>query len=145
MTEVSKINRSRLVLGGITAGVVLNFITGFANATLFNGAFQTWASEMGSHLHPPSPAAQIVLWVVMCLIDGMSGVWIYAGLRPRFGAGPKTALLAGLSVWVVGRFCVTLDMMALGVFPLQMMVGQAALGLFAILSSVLIGAWLYKE
>jgi hypothetical protein len=81
----------------------------------------------------------------MCFIDGIFGVWLYAGLRPRFGQGLKTALLVGLSIWIIGRFCVTLDMIALDVFPSQIMVGQAVLGLVAILTSVLLGTWVYKE
>ncbi|HSE60477.1 MAG TPA: hypothetical protein VLA99_17380 [Nitrospiraceae bacterium] len=34
----------------------------------------------------------------------LSALWLYAAIRPRFGAGPKTALYAGLGVWVLGSF-----------------------------------------
>ena len=141
----ARINILRLILGGVTAGVVLNIITGVANARILNGDFQNWANGMGSHLHPPAQPAQICFWVLMCLADGMAGVFIYAGLRPRLGAGIKTALLAGLLVWTVGRLCVALDMFALGVFPWQLLAGQTILGLAAILPGVLVGAWVYKE
>jgi hypothetical protein len=144
-TEIAKINISRLILGGVAAGVVLNIITGIANACILNGDFENWANGMANHLHPPIPPIQICFWVLMCLIDGMVGVCIYAGMRPRLGAGPKTALLAGLLVWTAGRLCVALDMSALGVFPWRLLAGQSILGLFAILPGVLAGAWIYKE
>jgi hypothetical protein len=143
--KIGKINVSRLIWGGVVAGVVLDVITGFANARVFNGEFQSWANGMGDHLHPPGPPIQISFWVLMCLIDGMVGVWIYVGMRPRFGAGPKTALIAGLLVWTAGRLCVAFDMFALGVFPWRLLAGQSILGLAAILPGVLTGAWIYRE
>ncbi len=66
--KVGKIDVSRLILGGVVSGVVLNVITGLANARIFNGDFQNWANGMGSHLHPPGPPIQICFWVLMCLI-----------------------------------------------------------------------------
>jgi hypothetical protein len=143
--ETGKINILRLLLGGVVAGVVLNMITGIVNACILNGDFQNWANGMGNHLHPPAQPVQICFWVLMCLIDGMIGVWIYVGMRRRLGAGPKTALLAGLLVWTAGRLCVAFDMFALGVFPWRLLVGQSILGLVAILPGVLTGAWIYKE
>jgi hypothetical protein len=143
--KIGKINVSRLILGGVVAGVVLDAITGLANARIFDGEFHSWANGMGNHLHPPGPPIQMCFWVVMCLIDGMVGVWIYVGIRPRSGAGPKTALIAGLLVWTAGRLCVAFDMFALGVFPWQFLAGQSILGLAAILPAVLTGAWIYKE
>ena len=33
---------------------------------------------------------------------GIFAVWLYAAIRPRYGAGPKTALCAGAAVWGIG-------------------------------------------
>ena len=145
MPATAKINPRRLALGGVVAGIILNMITGIANATLLSGDFQAWANAMDGHLHPPTSGTQVFLWVLMCFIDGIVGVWIYVSMRPRYGAGPKTALLAGIFIWIIGRLCVAFDMSALGVMPLQMLTGQSILGLIAILPSVLLGAWIYKE
>ena len=142
---IGRINVSRLIWGGVAAGVVLNIVTGIANACLLNGEFQNWANGMGNHLHPPAQPIQICFWVAMCLIDGLAGVWIYAGMRPRLGAGPKTALLAGLLVWTVGRLCVAFDMIALGVFPWRLLAGQSGPGPDCNFAGVLAGAWIYRE
>lgn len=143
--KTCRIDIPRLLLGGVVAGVVLNLITGIANAGILKGDFENWANGMGSHLHPPAQPTQICFWVLMCLVDGMVGVLLYAAMRPRFGARPRTALLAGLLVWIVGRLCVAMDMTALGVFPWHLMLGQTILGLIAIVPGVLVGSWIYRE
>ena len=138
------VNIGRLLLGGLVAAVVLNLVTGIANATILRGGFLNWADGMGTRLHPPAKPIQVAFWLLMGLFDAVAGVWIYAGMLPRYGAGSKTALLAGFLVWIVGRLCVALDMFALGVFPWQLLVGQSVLGLAAILPGVLAGAWIYQ-
>jgi hypothetical protein len=139
------INIARVLVGGILAGVVVSAITGAANAFFLRNDFLKWAASMEGHLHPPRQGVQVSLWTVMALLDGLVSVWIYAGLRSSCGAGVRTALLSGFLVWIVGRFCVALDMIGLGVFPLRLLMGQSILGLLALLSGSVIGAWLYRE
>jgi hypothetical protein len=146
MTEAGPtMNIARVFVGGILAGVVISAITGAANTFVLQNDFLNWAAGMEGHLHPPKQGVQVSLWTVMALLDGLVSVWIYAGLRTSCGAGAKTALLSGFLVWIVGRFCVALDMIGLGVFPLRLLLGQSMLGLFSLLPGSVIGAWLYKE
>src|SRR4051794_1330985 len=95
MTGKSNIHLKRLVTSGLLAGIFVDLITGFANSSVLKDELQAWASGMGDQIHPPSQQMQICLWLLMGLIDGFVGVWIYAAMRPSYGAGPKTALLAG--------------------------------------------------
>ena len=81
----------------------------------------------------------------MSVILGIVSIWIYASIRPAYGPGPKTALYAGLAVFMVGKFAVALDMLTLGVMPTTLVLGQTLLGLVAILVSTLVGAKIYKE
>ena len=141
MKSVTNINLSRLLAGGVLAGVVVAAITGLANSTLLSRDFSAWASELGNHLHPPDQPIQLSLWTVRSILDGLAGVWIYASIRP--GGGPRTALIAALFVWAVGRLGVALDLIALGVFPMRIVLGQSAVGMIAIVSGVWIGSWIY--
>jgi hypothetical protein len=145
MMASESINFRRFAVGVLAAGVLLNAVTAMGNSTVFKSSLDLWSASMTGHLAPPRPPLQIALWTLMCLIDALMGMWIYIALRQRFGAGSQTALLAGLAVWVVGRFCVALDMLGLGVFPVHMMIEQALLGLLAILPSTLLGAWIYRD
>jgi hypothetical protein len=145
MSVKSGINRSRLLLGGLAAGLVLFLVTGVVNGAILNADFQAWSQGMGSLIHPPAAPVSMLLWTLMSFIYGLSGVWLYAGIRPRFGAGPRTALASGLMLWTVSKFATALDLLALGIMPGRIIGGELLGSLVATLAAVLVGAWLYKE
>ena len=39
-------------------------------------------------------------WIVIDFLFGILIVWTYAAMRPRFGPGPKTALIAGITLYL---------------------------------------------
>src|SRR5688500_7593432 len=43
------------------------------------------------------------MWPGMALniVVGIWAMWLYAAIRPRYGAGPKTAAIAGFAWWVI--------------------------------------------
>ena len=141
----SKINFGRLILGGLVAGIVLFLVGGVLNGLILSDSFKAWAASMGNLIHPMSMSGAMVLWVIMDLIQGFGAVWIYAAIRPRFGAGPQTALFAGLVLWLVSKLAVALDLIALGVLPHDIIHGQLIGGFIGILLATLVGGWLYKE
>lgn len=59
-----------------------------------------------------------LLILVLNGVEGIVAVWLYAVIRPRYGPGPKTALLAGFTVWLVGWLIPTLSAIPLNLFPL---------------------------
>jgi hypothetical protein len=72
-------------------------------------------------------------------------VWLYAAIRPRYGAGPKTAIRAGLVTWAVAVFLANLGNYPLGLFPTRLIVISSIVALIEIVVGTLVGAWLYKE
>lgn len=140
-----EMNIGKLALGGIAAGVTTFMLTGLVNATVLAGALKDWSHETGSALHPPAQPVALSLWCVMSLLIGIAGVWFYAAITPRFGAGYKTALIAGLALWVANKFAVCFDLTALGIFPRPLLAGLALGGLLAIEGGLLVGAWLYQK
>lgn len=142
---MSRINIKRMVLGGVIAGLVVFIVNGIVNGVILRGELQDWAHGMGDLIHPPAQTTSMGLWTLMCLIYGIVGIWIYAGIRPRYGSGPRTALFAGLMLWIASKLTVALDLVALGLIPGQIIAGQLVGGLVAIMLGVLCGAWLYRE
>lgn len=142
---MSKINAGRVLLGGVAAGAVIFVINGVVNGVILKGELLAWAHGMGDLIHPRAPSTSMGLWTLMCLVYGIGGTWIYAAIRPRYGAGPRTALLAGLALWVMSKLTVALDLIALGLIPGQIIAEQALGGLVAILLGVFCGAWAYRE
>src|SRR5437588_12820928 len=96
---MNSINWTRVLLGGLVAGVIVDVFEG-----LLNGVFlaQDWAAAMRAINKPEVTGPAIAMFNVMGLAIGIFAIWLYAAIRPRFGAGPKTALGAGLAVWVIG-------------------------------------------
>jgi len=76
---------------------------------------------------------------------GIAAVWLYAAIRPRYGAGPTTAIRAGLFTWAVAVFLANLGNYPLGLFPTRLLVITSIVALVEIVVATLVGAWLYKE
>lgn len=93
-----RLNFKRILLGGLIAGVLLNITEGFFNVVLFGKEME--ASFKAMNL-PPLGAGAMFFFNLWGFAQGLISVWLYAVLRDRFGAGPRTAALAGLVVWVL--------------------------------------------
>ncbi len=73
-------------------------------------------------------------------------MWLYAAIRSRYGAGPKTAVCAGLAVWVAGILLPNAAFMgASGLFPTSLTVMTTAAAIVEWVIAALAGAALYKE
>lgn len=143
--STAKINWTRVAWGGALAAVVHFLVTGVVNGAILSGELQDWLRGVVDLLHPPAQPVPMLLWALMSLTYGFAGVWSYAAMRPRFGAGPKTALLAGFSLWIVSKLAVAFDLVALGLVPLQIVLGQSIGGLIAVMLGVFLGCWVYRE
>ena len=75
---------------------------------------------------------------------GVALVWRYAAIRPRFGAGPRTAAIAGLYFWSPGSLVWT-SFFVLGIFPWGMFPLGAASWLIVVPAAALSGASPYSE
>ena len=139
------IRSDRVLLGGVVASIILFLFSGAVNGGLLSTDFEVWAHGMGSMAQPPTQATSMVLWTIMSFIYGIGGVWMYAVIRPRFGAGAKTAVIAGFGLWLVSKLPAALDLCALGIFPGRMIAAQLVSSLVAMLVAVLVGARLYQE
>ena len=139
------VNVTRLALCGILAGAVIFVIEGAVNHGLLGDDWKAWMQMASDISHPPSSPAAMILWAIMSLVMGFTGIWIYAGIRPRYGKGPKTAVLAGLLLWLPGWLAQAIDQTAMGIIPARMIVFNLVGGLVAALLGTLAGAWQYKE
>lgn len=104
---MGKINMMKVLVGGLIAGLVLNVI----DTVLFGFVLKDqMAAAMASINRPAMTNAQIPWFVFLDFVAGIFLVWLYAAIRPRFGAGPATAAKAGLAAWFLGNLLVTMFM-----------------------------------
>ena len=108
------------------------------------GGHDTPATLPGGHHIPGTSAAMRGIVMIWPLVLGISTMWLYAAIRPRYGAGPKTAAVAGFALWFFGSW-VDVFWAAMGAVPLGALVGPVAANLPVVLVAAVVGAWLYKE
>ena len=105
-----------------------------------------WAAGMKALGRPEFSPNQWIWFNLLGLVSGIVAVWIYAAIRPRFGAGPTTAIYAGLSVWVVGALLPNLSFMCFaGLFSRHLTLYTTLGALFELVTGTVAGAALYKE
>ena len=139
------VNVGRMIVGAIVAAVILFVIEGVINGAILGTQWEEWAKALGPLNHAPSFAVGMVIWAIVSLLHGFAGLLIYVGIRPRFGAGPKTAVLAGLLLWIPGFLTHALGQIALGDIPLRLIVIGCIGGLIAVMVAVVAGAATYQE
>jgi hypothetical protein len=81
----------------------------------------------------------------MSLIVGILAIWLYSAIRPRYGAGPKTAAIAGIAFWILSVLLTYISYDAMGMFPTKVLVIDGLTGLVILVVATLVGACVYKE
>ncbi len=138
------INTGKVIVGGLVAGLVANVIDMATNFTILMDDMKAMVDRL--HLDPSlmtSPAG-IATWIAVDFVFGMLLVFTYAAMRPRFGPGPKTALIAGLTLYI-GVTAVLSGFAMMGIFTTGAFVKGSACALISTLVSSVAGAAVYKE
>ncbi|HEY7697226.1 MAG TPA: hypothetical protein VIE88_02365 [Vicinamibacteria bacterium] len=139
---MGKISWFRVVLGGLVAGFVINVGEFILNEVILG---RKWAAAMESLGRPPMGNEAITLFVVLGFLLGIGTVFLYVAIRPRYGAGPRTAVCAGVLVWFFAYLYTNVGMMAMGLLPKTLLVMATLWGLLQLPIATVFGAWLYKE
>src|ERR1700681_3293658 len=93
---MSRINFGRVLLGGLVAGLLMNVGEWLLNDKVLGSQMKDYFAR---HNFPQPTGQAIAVAIVMVFILGIVMVLGYAAIRPRFGAGPKTAIIAALFAW----------------------------------------------
>jgi hypothetical protein len=95
-----------------------------------------------------SPSAMdslVPLFVVVDFVYGIGLVWLYAAIRPRFGAGVKTAVIAGVTVWFFISFLRAISEAPMGLFAQRVYTLGTCIALVQYAIAGAAGAYFYKE
>jgi len=138
---MGRINWSRVLLGGLLAGIVIDVVETVVNSVILKRQWQAAMEALGKSPQPGS------MWIFIAVgfLLGLLAVWLYAAIRPRFGPGPKTALYAGLYVWALAYLITVLSSIPMGVLPNTLLLATTAVGLIEAPLGTILGAWVYKE
>jgi hypothetical protein len=139
---MGKINLARVIIGGLLAGLIINIGEFILNDVILK---QRWADAAKLHNLPSMGTKEMVYFVLLSFAIGLVMIWVYAAIRPRFGAGPKTAICAGLIVWALAYLIPSAGEVVMQMLPRRLLFYGTLWGLFELPIAGLVGAWLYKE
>ena len=139
------INTSKVVVGGLAAGVVANIVGYLGFGVMLGQRMEAEAVAVAPALQGRGMSSgAITTNVIAGFVLGLLLVWLYAAMRPRFGPGLTTATYAALVVWICGGLF-HLDWLVVGMMTTATFVLAALVGLAQVLLPAWLGAWLYKE
>jgi len=141
---MGKINWQRVLLGGVVWALIYNLVNAASWPLFARAQWEAAYEALGRHVAVTAQFA--VSFIGVTLVVGVFAVWFYAAIRPRYGAGPKTAACAGVALWVIGYL---LPAIVWGVLllplPTRVLVSASATTLVGTVLATLVGAWPYKE
>ena len=135
------ISIARVIAGGALTGVILA-IADFLVEGAWHG--RAWEEVARVHALAPNPAIAAPYYMLAAVGEGLLMVFLYAALSPRFGARPRTAMLAGFVVWLAAELLLAGNWV-IGLATAELHVTGAGLRLVASLLAPLAGARLYRD
>lgn len=136
------INFGRAILGGLVAGVVLNAGETLLNAVILKNQMTEYMTE---HKFPQITGSGIGIAMAMTFVLGVVMIVGYAAIRPRFGAGPKTAVIAALFAWFGAQVYPNVIGAGFGFIPTNILLLLLGWEIVEYVIAAIVGAWLYKE
>ena len=139
---MGQINVGRVLLGGLVAGLVLNIGEFVLNDKVLAPQMKAF---MSSHSFNEPGGSFVAVAVGMTFLLGIVMVWSYALIRPRCGAGPKTAIITALIAWFgIYLYSGLINGLLFGI-PTNTILLVCGWGLVEYILGAVVGAALYKE
>jgi len=137
-----RMNVKSVFIGGLLAGLIINISETILNIPVLGA--QSEAAMKALNL-PAVGTGPIVVFIIGGFVLGLILVWLYAAIRPRFGPGPKTAIIAAMILWFLAYLWPSLGTGLLGFMPMKLLFVSVAWGLAEVILAALAGGAVYKE
>jgi hypothetical protein len=139
---VTGINTGRVIVGGLVAGLIMNISEAVLNLVVLGA---DTSAALKAHNLPDFSGGAIAIFLGMTFVVGIVLIWLYASIRPRFGPGPKTAVIAASVVWFLFDVCPAIIFGVMGLFSLSLTLIPIVWSFFEALIAGYVGAMLYSE
>ncbi len=143
---MTRVDWTRLLVGGVVATLICFATDGVMHEQLLHADWaRLYEALTAQPPHPGGHAAALISFFDYELGRGLGAVFLYVMMRARYGAGPKTALWAGLVIWLVCSVSGPAQFIPLGFYSHALWWKVAAIQLITTLAASLAGAALYRE
>lgn len=141
---MAKINWARLVVGSLVAAVIMFLTDGFIHEQIVGADWRAVYESLRA-AEPERHGIYMVYFALFELGRGFIAMLFYAMMRTYFGAGPKTAVLAGIASWIAFSLAGPAQFIPLGFFSTALWVKVGALHRITSILATIAGAALYKD
>ena len=139
---MASMNVGRVVAGGLLAGLIINISEFVLNQPILG---EKWKEAMEAMNLQEVGTGAIGFFIVTSFVLGLLTVWMYAAMRPRFGAGPKSAMIAGLFVWLLYYGLANVSIGLMGMFSFDLLGIVLGWSIVEMSIAAVIGCAIYKE
>jgi len=140
---MGKINLGRVLLGGIVAGIVADILDYPIDGIWLAPRWSAALTHLG--LFTAFSMKQIVAFNLIGIAGGIVTIWVYAAIRPRFGAGARTAMNTGIVIWFLAALLPNVSLYVTHILPRGLTLYTTLGSLVEIVVGTVAGAYLYKE
>lgn len=134
--------RLSIVIGGLVAGAVLAVI----DIAMYGAILKAPMEQAMKVLPKPRIVEWQVPWYIsLDVVAGIALIWLYAALRPRFGAGLTTAAIAGVVGWFFASLWTTFVQWPMNLMPLNLTAIIVGVALVQWTTASMLGAKFYKD
>ena len=141
---MAKINWSRLIVGGLIAALIMFFTDGFIHEAIAKNDWHAVYAGLKA-AEPVENGTSMAYFALFEIGRGFIAMMFYVTMRAFFGAGPKTAVLAGIVGWIAFSLTGPAQFIPLGFFSHALWLKVGALQLITSIIATIAGAALYKD
>ena len=137
---MGRINWLRVLLCGLVTGGVWTLLS----VVLLAVAGEEFMAAL-RRIGPDHSSGGVPLTLIANLAAGIWAMWLYAAIRPRYGPGVKTAVIAGFAWWFLQSLQSAKWVTLVGALSNLNLYPIAAATLVAMILAVVVGAWMYQD
>ncbi len=141
---MAKINWGRLIVGTLIAAIIMFVTDGFVHGTIAEADWKAVYAGLRA-AEPERHGPSMAYFVVFELGRAFTSMLFYALMRTRFGAGPKTAVLAAIAGWIAFSLTGPAQFIPLGFFSNALWLKVGAIHLATSIIATIAGAALYRD
>ncbi len=143
---MEKINITRVILSGLLASfafIIVEFIVEGIAYLVFGLNEATLSKQYFPNIILSGVRYQIVNIIYLISTCTLT-IWLYSTLRPKFGTGAKTAVIASLTVIMV-IFLFMVNHINMGISPIKPALFSLIFSLIEFPTAIIVGSSIYKS
>lgn len=140
--EGGTMNIGRILLGGLVGGLIINVVEQVVHGILLR---ERWDEAMKKVTEQAIGTQATVLFWIIGFVVGVALAWLYAAIRPRYGAGPRTAVIASIYLWIVSSLLLVVGLIPWNLWPRVLSIIALVVSLVEYIVAGLVAGYLYRE